>query len=295
MPTSVPFSVEFFPPKTNNTLIQLEQDAATLSACSPEFFSVTFGAGGGVQDFTSKTVEALQAVSRVPVSPHISCITSTKEQLKHLLNQYERLRCQHLVVLRGDRPSGHGYVDSELSYASDLVRFIRKESRTRFTLSVAAYPECHPESSGLHEEVMSLKEKMKAGANNAITQYFYSADSYFFYRDYCEKQGVTLPIIPGIMPIVNGGNLARFSKRCGAELPKWLVNLLSRYPQQKDQQAVGFEVVHRLCEQLIAQQAPGLHFYSLNQLALTQRLIQSLSLGREAVVPNESLNVITEV
>jgi len=272
------FSIEFFPPKTPEGVERLRQTRRQLAQLKPRFFSVTFGAGGSTRDRTLETVLEIQAEG-LEAAPHLSCIGSTRESIRQILETYRAHGIRHIVALRGDLPSGMAE-PGEFRYASDLVSFIRKETGDWFTIEVAAYPEMHPQARNYREDLINFKRKVDAGANAAITQYFYNADAYFNFVDDCRALGVTLPIVPGIMPISNYAQLARFSSTCGAEIPRWLAKKLEAYHDDTDAiRAFGLDVVTGLCERLLSGGAPGLHFYTLNQAGLTATLWQRLGLS----------------
>lgn len=277
MPDRV-FSIEFFPPKTPEGVEKLRQTRRQLAQLKPRFFSVTFGAGGSTRDRTLETVLEIQAEG-LQAAPHLSCIGSTRESIRQILETYRAHGICHIVALRGDLPSGMAE-PGEFRYASDLVAFIREETGDWFEIEVAAYPEMHPQARNYREDLLNFKRKVDAGANGAITQYFFNADAYFNFVDDCRALGVTLPIVPGIMPISNYAQLARFSSACGAEIPRWLTKKLEAYHDDTDAiRAFGLDVVTGLCERLLAGGAPGLHFYTLNQAGLTATLWQRLGLG----------------
>lgn len=277
MPDRV-FSIEFFPPKTPEGVEKLRQTRRQLAQLKPRFFSVTFGAGGSTRDRTLETALEIQAEG-LQAAPHLSCIGSTRESIRQILETYRAHGIRHIVALRGDLPSGMAD-PGEFRYASDLVAFIREVTGDWFEIEVAAYPEVHPQARNYREDLLNFKRKVDAGANGAITQYFYNADAYFNFVDDCQALGITLPIVPGIMPISNYAQLARFSSACGAEIPRWLAKKLECY--QDDTEAIrafGLDVVTDLCERLLAGGAPGLHFYTLNQAGLTATLWQRLGLS----------------
>lgn len=269
-------SIEFFPPRTEAGVEKLLQAARTFSIQKPEFFSVTFGAGGSSQNSTLTALQQLRKATQVPLAAHISCINSTPDSIRDLLAAYRALGIARLVVLRGDLPSGQ-LSPGSFRYASDLVRFIRQEVGDYFTIEVAAYPESHPESSNYQADLKHFKTKVEAGADRAITQYFYNADAYFAFRDAAYAMGVDVPIIPGIMPLTNFTQLARFSEHCGAEIPKWLRQRLSYHQEDLNAIAeIGQEFIFHFSEQLLKGGAPGLHFYCLNKCRPTADLLQAL-------------------
>lgn len=268
-------SFEFFPPQTSEGMEKLKQARKQLAAFNPEFFSVTFGAGGSTRDRTLETVKEIKAEG-FDAAPHLSCVASTRENISAILNTYKEAGIRRIVALRGDLPSGMATA-GEFQYANELVEFIRKETGDHFHLEVAAYPEVHPQARSAKDDLKNFKKKIDAGANSAITQYFYNADSYFHFVDECEKFGITAPIVPGIMPIVRYSQLARFSDACGAEIPRWMRKTLEGFGDDSESvQAFGLDVVTSLCEKLLQGGAPGLHFYTLNQakpsIAILERL-----------------------
>jgi methylenetetrahydrofolate reductase (NADPH) len=253
-------SFEFFPPKTLEGLTQLLETAQKLQHFRPEYFSVTYGAGGNTQDSTLKTIMTLQQ-HHLPVVPHISCIGSTQEKISELLHHYQQQGIKGLVALRGDLPSGAGSMSGDFHYARDLVAFIRATTGTAFNIFVAAYPECHPQAGNLQQNLQHFKQKVAAGATAAITQYFYHPDAYFHFVEACRKLNIDIPIIPGIMPLYNFSQLARFSEMCGAEIPRYMRKQLETLGDDIAAiQEFGIEVVSRLCRNLLAAGAPGLHF-----------------------------------
>ncbi len=272
---NLPISFEFFPPKTPEGVSNLREARAKLARFNPEFFSVTFGAGGSTRDRTMDTVFEIQAEGH-EAAPHISCISSTQAEIADLLQQYQDKNIKRLVTLRGDIPSGEVAM-GDFKYASELVEFIRTKTGQHFHIEVAAYPEFHPEAASPLADVENLKHKFKVGADRAITQYFYNVDAYFRFVELCAKQGITQPIIPGIMPIYNITQLARFSNICGAEIPRWLRLRLEAYGDDlASVRALGVDVVSELCEALRDWGVPGLHFYTLNQAGLISRILDNL-------------------
>ena len=270
--------MEFFPPKTAEGAVKLRKTREELGKLKPEYFSVTFGAGGSTQDGTLETVLEIQQAG-FDAAPHLSCISSSKAQIRTLLNTYQQNGVKRIVSLRGDMPSGTGGASGELRYANELVAFIREETGDHFKLEVAAYPEFHPQAQSASEDLKNFKRKVEAGANAAITQYFYNADSYFRFVDAIEALGIDIPIIPGIMPITNYKQLARFSDACGAEIPRWLRWRLQDFADDIDDlRTFGLDVTTKLCEDLLASGAPGLHFYTMNQVEPTRTLYQRLGL-----------------
>lgn len=268
-------SFEFFPPKTAEGVEKLRETRKELAQFNPEFFSVTFGAGGSTRDRTMETVLEIQREG-FQAAPHISCISSSKAEIRDLLQAYQAQGINRLVTLRGDVPSGEVSA-GDFRYASELVEFIRAETGSHFHIEVAAYPEFHPEAKTPAADLQNLKRKMDAGANSAITQYFYNADAYFRFVDQCDDLGITIPIVPGIMPIYNITQLARFSSICGAEIPRWLKMRLEEYgDDMASLRALGIDVVSELCEVLLAGGAPSLHFYTLNQSATIATIINNI-------------------
>ncbi|MGB4342623.1 MAG: methylenetetrahydrofolate reductase [NAD(P)H] [Moraxellaceae bacterium] len=273
------FSFEFFPPKTDAGAVKLRDVTKTLATLQPEYFSVTYGAGGSTRDRSLGTVLEIQHNSGRPAAPHLSCIGDSREELAELLATYKANGIRHIVALRGDLPSGMGGAHGELAYAADLVKFIRDTTGDHFHIEVAAYPECHPQAANLSADITNFVNKVKQGASSAITQYFFNADSYFHFVDEVRKQGVDIPVIPGIMPITNFANLVRFSDACGAEIPRWIRKQMASYGDDTvSTQKFGEDVVTQLCEQLLAGGAPGLHFYTMNQTEPTMALWRRLGL-----------------
>jgi methylenetetrahydrofolate reductase (NADPH) len=271
------FSFEFFPPQTPEGVKKLSATRKQLALLKPEFFSVTFGAGGSTQDRTLETIAQIKAEGYT-AAPHLSCIGATRENISALLNNYKKMDIKRIVALRGDLPSGMGSI-GEFQYANELVSFIRAQTGDHFHIEVAAYPEFHPQAKSAHDDILNFKRKIAAGANSAITQYFYNADSYFYFMDECHRLGITIPIVPGIMPIVKFAQLARFSDACGAEIPRWMRRKMEGYGDDSAAiQAFGLDVVTRLCERLLAGGAPGLHFYTLNQAGPSTAIWQRLGL-----------------
>jgi len=270
-------SFEFFPPKTAEGLTKLRETRKQLSQHNPKFFSVTFGAGGSTRDRTLETVLEIQCEGH-EAAPHISCISSSREEIAALLDQYRSSDIRHLVALRGDVPSGEGSV-GDFRYANELVAFIREHSGNWFEIDVAAYPEFHPEAASASADLNNFRTKVEAGADSAITQYFYNADAYFRFVDQCDAAGITIPIVPGVMPIYNFTQLARFSSVCGADIPRWLRLRLQDFGDDMPSlRAFGIDVVTELSERLLAGGAPGLHFYTLNQAGIISTILQRLSL-----------------
>lgn len=274
------YSFEFFPPRTDVGVTKLSSVREKLAKLNPAYFSVTFGAGGSTRDRTMTTVLDIQA-SGSQAAPHISCIASSKDEIRDLLNTYIENGISHLVALRGDIPSGsHGM--GELDYANQLVEFIRSETGNHFTIEVAAYPEFHPQATNAEDDLANFKRKVEAGADSAITQYFYNPDAYYYFRDRCQSNNIDIPIIPGIMPITNYEKLARFSHTCGAEIPRWIAKQLEAYADDEASlKAFGIDVVSQLCEDLLSADAPGLHFYTMNQAEPTLSIWHNLNLSKK--------------
>ncbi|ROH85811.1 methylenetetrahydrofolate reductase [NAD(P)H] [Pseudomethylobacillus aquaticus] len=275
---SVPvISFEFFPPKTAEGQAKLREARRQLALHQPKFFSVTFGAGGSTRDRTMETVLEIRSEG-FDAAPHISGISSSRDEIRQLLDAYQQHDIHHLVVLRGDLPSGEASV-GDFRYANELVSFIREHSGDWFNIEVAAYPEFHPEAASPAADLANFKRKVEAGANSAITQYFYNVDAYFGFMEQCAGAGITIPVVPGVMPIYNYTQLARFSDVCGAEIPRWLRLRLQEYANDLPSlRALGMDVVTDVCERLLAAGAPGLHFYTLNQAGIISTILQRLPL-----------------
>ena len=270
-------SIEFFPPQTPEGVEKLRATRAELAKLQPEFFSVTYGAGGSTRERTFAIVREI-ASEGFDAAPHLSCIGSTRESIREILAEFKSAGIRRIVALRGDLPSGMAEA-GEFRYANELVEFIRAETGNHFSLEVAAYPEWHPQARSPKDDLDAFARKVKAGANSAITQYFYNADAYFHFVDEVRKQGVDIPVVPGIMPIVSFSKLARFSDQCGAELPRWMRRKFEGLGDDTDAiRAFGLDVVTSLCERLLAGGAPGLHFYSMNQSALTLEICKRLGI-----------------
>lgn len=271
------YSFEFFPPNTDEGAEKLAITAGELARLKPKFFSVTYGAGGSTQARTLKAVLDLRAAGHA-AAPHISCIGSTHAGLRDTLQQYKDNGIRHVVALRGDLPSGTASA-GEFHFANELVAFIRKEFGRHFHIDVAAYPEYHPQAKSALADIDNFKRKIDAGADSAITQYFYNADAYYHFIDQCEKMGITVPIVPGIMPIGRFSQLARFSDACGAEIPRWIRKKLESYSDDTESiRAFGLDVVTAMCESLLKAGAPGLHFYTMNQSGLTTAIWKRMGL-----------------
>ena len=273
------FSIEFYPPKTPDGVEKLRMTRARLAELEPAYFSVTFGAGGSTQQGTFDTVREIRAEGH-DAAPHMSCLGSSREGVRAMLAQYKAQDIRRLVALRGDLPSGYGAVDfssGEFRYASELVEFIRAETGDWFHVEVAAYPEMHPQAKSPQDDLQRFVAKVKAGANGAITQYFYNPDAYFRFVDESRRLGVDVPIVAGIMPITNYTQLLRFSDMCGAEIPRWIrLKLASFGDDAASIKSFGVDVVTNLCDRLLEGGAPGLHFYTLNQAAATTAVWRQL-------------------
>jgi methylenetetrahydrofolate reductase (NADPH) len=270
-------SLEFFPPRTPEGAAKLRIARRQLAQLKPAFCSVTFGAGGSTREGTLATVLEIRGEG-LHAAPHISCVGSTRESLREVLQQYRGHGIRHLVALRGDQPSGTADFGA-FRYASELIAFIREETGDWFHIDVAAYPEYHPQARSPQDDLENFRRKIEAGADSAITQYFYNADAYWRFRDDCAAAGIEVPIVPGIMPIASATKLARFSDSCGAEIPRWIRRRLESYGDDTASiRAFGLDVVTDLCGRLLARGAPGLHFYTLNQASLTTTLWQRLGL-----------------
>ena len=269
-------SCEFFPPVTSEGVVKLKAVREQLLALRPAYFSVTYGAGGSTRDRTVEIVLDTQAHSGVPAAPHLTCIASTQDSVRDLLNHYRAQGIRRIVALRGDMPSGMRDA-GEFRYANELVGFIRAEFGDYFHLEVAAYPEYHPQAPSPEQDLANFKRKVDAGANSAITQYFYNPDAYFRFVEQCARAGIAIPIVPGIMPITNFTQLARFSDACGAEIPRWVRKKLESFGDDRTAiRTFGLDVVSDLCRRLLDGGAPGLHFYTMNlagpTLAIGERL-----------------------
>lgn len=276
--TASALSFELFPPKTEEQRELLSRSVAQLRPYAPEYFSVTFGAGGSTLDYTVATVRELREVQGLDAAPHLSCMGGTRAEIRALLQTYAELGCRRIVALRGDLPSGMA-TPGEFAYAVDLVRFIRAEFGATFRIEVAAYPEFHPQALSADADLRHFVQKCRAGADAAITQYFFNADAYFRFVDAVRAQGIDLPIVPGIMPIANFSQLKRFSAMCGAEIPRWLDRRLSAMGDDADAiRAYGADVVADLCRRLLDGGAPGLHVYTLNRARATIAILDRLGI-----------------
>ena len=263
------FSFEFFPPRNEDGRAKLGETVEQLAQLKPKFFSVTFGAGGSTREGTYETVKNIQTMGQ-QAAPHISCIGTTRADIRALLDSYRKLGIRHLVALRGDLPKDAPRTGGDFHYANELVSFIRSETGDEFYLEVAAYPEFHPESPTPESDIRHFADKVRAGANSAMTQYFFNVDAYWRYVDEAKALGVDVPIVPGIMPITNYKQLARFSDACGAEIPRWLRKRLEEFGDDLESiRAFGLDYTSDLCRRLLEQGAPGLHFYTMNQAGPT--------------------------
>lgn len=274
--TQQAISFEFFPPKTEKGSENLRQVRDELAKLNPEFFSVTYGAGGSTQDCTLQTVIEIQQQSGIEAAPHLSCVGSQKNHILEILQTFKDNAIKRIVALRGDLPSGMQDI-GELKYANDLVSFIREQTGDHFHIEVAAYPEMHPQASSFDNDLENFARKVNAGSDSAITQYFYNIDAYFRFIDSCEKLNISIPIVPGIMPITNFTQLARFSDATGAEIPRWLRKRLEGYGDDLVSiEKLGTDFVTEMCQKLIAQDVPGLHFYSMNRVEPTKTILNNL-------------------
>ena len=272
------FSFEFFPPRTAEGRGKMELTRDRLAALNPDFFSVTFGAGGSTRELTLETVLDIIEVTGINAAPHLSCMGFPLEKISAVLQEFLAQGIRRVVALRGDMPSGTtGF--GELRYANELVEFIRSETGSAFHIEVAAYPEFHPQSISAEDDLNNFKRKVEAGANSAITQYFYNPDAYFRFVDSCLKIGIDIPIVPGIMPIINYTQLMRFSEMCGAEIPRWIVRRLRDFGDDRISiRAFGIDVTTELCRRLLEQGVPGLHFYTMNQFEASEAIWRNLGI-----------------
>ena len=274
------FSFELFPPRSDAGFEKLKANVATLNEVNPEYFSVTYGAGGSTQSRTFETVDWLRA-QHIETAPHLSCIGANPEEIIDILNRYRNEGIRRIVALRGDLPSGAGLGElGELRHANELVALVRSAFGDEFRIEVAAYPEVHPQAKSASTDMSNFRRKVEAGANAAITQYFYNADAYFrFIENYARSGGPDIPIVPGIMPITNHSQLARFSDGCGAEIPRWIRKQLENFGDDIEGiRSFGIEVVSALCKRLLDEGAPGLHFYTMNQAAPTLAIWNNLGI-----------------
>ena len=278
MSRHIPISFEFFPPKTDAGAEKLRVVHQELQLLNPEFFSITYGAGGSTRERTLAAINDFNGKG-TPVAPHLSCIGDDKARIAELLDLYQSQGINRIVALRGDLPSGQVGL-GELPYAEDLVRFIREHSGDHFHIEVAAYPEMHPQADSFDKDIQRFCEKANAGANAALTQFFFNPDAYFYFVDRIQREGVNIPVAPGIMPITNASNLIRFADGTGAEVPRWIRKQLATYGDDTASiKAFGHEVIVKLCERLIAGGAPSLHFYTMNTTDPTRQLVQDLGLA----------------
>lgn len=274
------FSFEFFPPKSPEAAEKLRLTEQRLVGLQPDFFSVTYGAAGSTREKTFETVMDIKEHTGVTAVPHLSCIGSNRDELRQVLCKYREQGFNRIVALRGDLPSGTAGI-GDLRYASELIEFIRMETGDYFHIEVACYPEFHPQSASVESDLANFKRKVDAGANSAITQYFYNPDAYFRLIESCEKLGMDIPVVPGIMPITNHTQLVRFSDMCGAEIPRWILKRLEGF--RDDRAAIrefGIDVVTRLCDRLLNDGAPGMHIYTMNQAEASEAIYKNLGLEK---------------
>jgi methylenetetrahydrofolate reductase (NADPH) len=275
-PALPPISLEFFPPKTDEQRAQLDRTAAKLKRLAPEYVSVTFGAGGSTLSYTPETVQALRDGHALDAAPHLSCVGGSRQEIADLLQRYRDMGCRRIVALRGDLPSGMGH-SGDLRYASELVEFIRREHDGFFHIEVGCYPEMHPQADDALADLANFRRKVEAGADGAITQYFYNADGYFRFVEDARRAGVAVPIVPGIMPISNFSQIRRFSDLCGAEIPRWMARRMSAYGDDVESiREFAADCVAALCRRLVEGGAPGLHFYTLNLAKPTLAVLDRL-------------------
>jgi len=273
------FSVEFFPPKDEAGTERLAKARKRLGALKPEFYSVTFGAGGTTRDRTLETVKDIIDNDGFPAAPHVSCISSTRDELRELLSTYRDIGVNRIVALRGDLPSGTKDSGGDFRYASELVEFVRAEFGDQFKIEVAAYPEFHPQAANAQKDLEHFKIKVDAGADAAITQYFYNVDAYVAFVERAQAMGIDIPIIAGVMPITNYTQIVRFSEMCGAEIPRYIRKRMEAYGDDKDSiRKFGIELATRLTDDLLEKGAPGIHFYSMNQAGPTETIWKDLDL-----------------
>ena len=272
----VPVSFEFYPPKTDEQRTQLDRTAVRLKQLAPEYVSCTFGAGGSTLSYTPETIRRLREEHALDAAPHLSCVGGSRAEIGALLQSYRDLGCRRLVALRGDLPSGMATM-GDLRYATDLVAFIRAEHGDWFHIEVGCYPEMHPQAEDAFADMRHFKAKCDAGADGAITQYFYNADAYFRFVDDARAMGIDVPIVPGIMPISNFGQLRRFSEACGAEIPRWVAKRMQAYGDDTDAiREFAADFVAAMCDRLVAGGAPSLHFYTLNMAKPSLNVIDRL-------------------
>ncbi|NYZ62457.1 methylenetetrahydrofolate reductase [NAD(P)H] [Luteimonas deserti] len=273
----IPISFEFYPPKTEDQRTQLDRSAKRLAGHAPDYVSCTFGAGGSTLSHTPETVRRLKQHHALDAAPHVSCVGGSRAEIRALLELYRTLGCRRLVALRGDLPSGMGR-PGDLRYGVDLVAFIRSEFGDAFHIEVGCYPEVHPQADDALADLRHFKAKVDAGADGAITQYFYNVDAYFHFVEAARRAGVEVPIVPGVMPVSNFAQLRRFSEACGAEIPRWMQRQMTAHGDDADAiRELGADIVARLCERLIAGGAPALHFYTLNLSRPTQAVLARLA------------------
>lgn len=273
------FSFEFFPPRTPEAVGKLQTTQERLSKLNPSFFSVTYGAGGSTREKTFETVLDIREKTGIMGVPHLSCIGTPAEEILDVLNEFKDNGIDRVVALRGDLPSGSVGM-GPLRYANELVEFIRRETGDHFTIEVACYPEFHPQSDSTKQDLLNFKRKVDAGANGAITQYFYNVDAYYSFIDSCEKLGIDIPIVPGIMPITTCTQLVRFSEACGADIPRWILKRLREFGDDRVSiRKFGVEVATKLCDDLLQNGAPGIHIYSMNQAEAAEEIWHNLSLS----------------
>lgn len=274
------FSFEFFPARTPEAVVKLETTATCLAKLNPDYFSVTFGAGGSTREPTFATVKNIREKTNIDAAPHISCMGMMADEILEVLESYRSAGITKLITLRGDMPSGSAGGFGQLRYANELVEFIRKETGDHFHIEVAAYPEFHPQAASAGADLNNFKRKIDTGANGAVTQYFYNPDAYFRFVDSCEKLSIDIPIVAGVMPIINCSQLLRFSDACGAEIPRWILKRLQEFGDDRlSIRKFGIDVTTELCENLLAGGAPGIHFYTMNQSTASESIWNNLNLS----------------
>lgn len=282
-------SFEFFPPKNDDQVEVFKRTRDRLAALKPEYMSVTFGAGGSTRARTRETVLNIQRETGIPAAPHISCMSEDIESINELLDSYRDNDIRRLVVLRGDKPSGGG--SGVFDYAADLVRHIREHYGNQFEIEVGCYPEYHPEAKTAEADLENFRAKVEAGADSAITQYFFNADCYERFLEDCARLNIQIPIVPGVMPITNYSRLARFSKMCGADMPMWIFKRVQAWEEAEDHKSIrkfGEEVITEMCRRLLDMGAPGIHFYTLNRAQASLKLCKNLGLGEGNEKPGDS-------
>ncbi len=278
------YSFEFFPPRTPEAVGKLQMTTERLSKYRPDFFSVTYGAGGSTRTRTFETVRDITEKTGIEAAPHISCIGQSLEEIREVLEIYKSAGIKRIVALRGDMPSGHAAY-GPLRHANELVEFIRNETGDHFHIEVAAYPEFHPQAPNPKKDLENFKRKIDAGANSAITQYFYNSEAYYRFVDDCEKLGIDVPIVPGVMPIINCSQLVRFSDACGAEIPRWILKRLQEFGDDRVSiRAFGIDVTTQLCADLLGHGAPGIHMYTMNQSEASEAIWDNLILKKRKEV-----------